>query len=424
MDGAPPRLGGERAIFTGRFDDGVGSQRALCLWMPGPRSFTREDVAELHVAGAAPLLAAALGRLLELGATAAAPGEFTRRAFLNGRIDLAQAEGVLELVRASNELERRAAAQLLFGGLSRRVAELRERIDAARLLVEASLDFEASDTGHVPEAEIAARLCRAASALDEALAFEGSRVAPAALPRVLLVGLPNAGKSSLWNALVAGARALVSDLPGTTRDALASRVVLAGRDVVLVDAPGLDAEARGAAAGAQERAALERGAADLLLVVCDATRGSEALEASFPDTNANSAPRILVWNQIDRPGALPRPPERLAVRALLQVATSARTGEGLELLAGAVRAALDPADRPGQAGEIGLSRELARRHWRGLTSSNERLASARLALETCEPLDLVAEELRAASQALDLLDGRTTPEDLLEGIFARFCIGK
>ena len=216
-----------RRVFSAGFDDGIGTQPALVFWMPGPHSYTREDVVELHLPGAEPLLRRALSRLLELGATAAAPGEFTRRAFLNGRIDLTRAEGVLELVQSTNDAERRAALRLFDGGLDRRVGALRDALEDVRALCEASLDFDESDTGHVPEEDLIARIDSIGSDLDEAMGWEIARQPPSALPRVHLFGAPNAGKSSLFNALAApsdGTRALVSEHAGTTRYAVTSLV--------------------------------------------------------------------------------------------------------------------------------------------------------------------------------------------------------
>src|SRR5262245_53308739 len=182
----------------------------LLLWMPGPRSFTREDVAELHLPGSPPLLDAALERVLALGATPAEPGEFTRRAFLSGRIDLTRAEGVLALVGARDDRERRAGAALLAGGLADRIEALRDRLEDLRALCEASLDFDERDTGHVPEGEIEERLAGVRAALAEAHAFEVARASPGGEPRVVLTGAPNAGKSSLFNRLAGAERALVA----------------------------------------------------------------------------------------------------------------------------------------------------------------------------------------------------------------------
>src|SRR5258706_2834029 len=208
---------GARGIFRGRIDDGQGTQPALLFWMPGPRSFTREDVAELQLPGAGALVRAALARVCELGARPAEPGEFTRRAFHSGRIDLSRAEGLLELVLASNEAERAAAAELVGGGLARRVETLRSELLDLCALCEAGLDFEAADTGHVPPAELEQRAARLRARLDEALAFEGARARRGGEPRVLLAGAPNAGKSTLFNALLGREEALVHAQAGTTR---------------------------------------------------------------------------------------------------------------------------------------------------------------------------------------------------------------
>jgi tRNA modification GTPase len=396
---------GARGLYRGRLHDGRGSQPLLCLWMPGPRSYTREDVAELHLPGSPWLLAAAFARVLALGAESAEPGEFTRRAFESGRIDLAQAEGVLELVEAENELERRAALALLEGGLGRRVAELRERLAELRALCEASLDFDDDATGHVPAAELAAQGALALDELDRALAWERRREPLAGLARVVLAGPPNAGKSALFNALAEDARALESDLAGTTRDVLRALWRPAGARCLLIDTAGLDEEL--AASGelerrAQERARAERDAADLVLWV-------EAADA--PATGAQPRDALRVLNKCD---LAPADPAR-------GLALSARDGRGLEALARAVAARLSGA---GDARAEGSSQALALRHRRALEQARARLEEALDGLARGLPLDLAAEGLRHATDALDGISGRTTPEDLLERIFARFCLGK
>ena len=214
-------MGDVRGVYHGRLFDGVGEQPLMLLWMPGPRSFTREDVAELHLPGAAPLLERALARLVELGARLAEPGEFTRRAFESGRIDLSRAEGVLSLVEARSEAARRSAVALLFGGLDVRVGGLRDGLSELRALCESSLDFDSTDTSDVPTAEIDDRLRAVEAKLEEARGWEAARGVEAGAPRVVLVGAPNAGKSTLFNALGSGTQeAIVSDHPGTTRDRL------------------------------------------------------------------------------------------------------------------------------------------------------------------------------------------------------------
>ncbi|MCP3919853.1 MAG: GTP-binding protein [bacterium] len=422
VDGAPPTLA-ERLFFEARFDDGHGEQPALLLWMPGPRSFTREDVAELHLSGSPPLLACALARTLELGAEPAAPGEFTRRAFESGRIDLTRAEGVLALIEASSEHERRAATALLVGGLDGRIAALREGLDGLRALCEASLDFDESDTGHVPTGELAAGARAVEEGLAEALTWEDRRAQQSGLPRIVLAGLPNAGKSALFNRLTGAEHAeqsIVSGLAGTTRDARAADWVVGGIACRLVDTAGDDPRADpradwGADRAAQERTGEERSAADVLLWVVDAS-------APPADAPAAAEPRrsVLVWNKIDlaRDAA---PSARLLAAAHEHVAVSAATGTGLADLGLAAARALGVA---GGAAPSGLGRELHARHKACLAEAHRQLGEARANLDAGAPLDLYAESLRAATASLDRITGRTTPDDLLDRIFSRFCIGK
>lgn len=411
-----------RGRFEGRFQDGVGAQPVSLLWMPGPHSYTREDVAEFHLPGAPALLAAALERVLELGARAAAPGEFTRRAFLNGRLDLSQAEGVLEVVSATSEAEHRAGLALLAGGLRERLEGLRDGLDDLRALCEASLDFDESDTGHVPVEELLERgeACRAG--LEEALGWELRREAALDAPRVVLVGAPNAGKSSLFNALADGREALVSDLAGSTRDGVRGWWRLAGGDVWLSDAAGVDAGASGADARAQQLAAAEREGADLLLWVVDATRPAAGERPAPLET-----PCLRLWNKVDLEGAAEPPADAPGLPTL---AVSARSGLGLEPLAERASRLLwlgatgpDEELRAGAAGP-GLARELFARHRRALADARDELAATLGLLEAGAPLDAAAQGLREATAALDQIRGETTPEDLLDRIFSRFCIGK
>ena len=401
-----------RGAFAGRFHDGRGEQPVLVLWMPGPGSYTREDVAEFHLPGAPALLQRALERLLSLGARPAGPGEFTRRAFLHGRIDLSRAEGVLALVEAADDAERRAALGLLGGGLGERVAALREGLAELCSLCEAGLDFEEADTGSVPYEVLEVRLEACLLQLREALAFEVRRQAPGTLARVVLVGEPNAGKSTLFNAL-GGERALTSDHAGTTRDllyALWEIEGVAGGGVRLCDTPGLEEGAEGVDRRAQENARRELESAELHLLVVDARRGLGERSRGLLE---GTAPCQLVWNQCDRPDALPPPgPEWCA--------TSAVEGSGLEELAGRVRSALA---RPQGAGG-GVGSFLFARHRAALERAYGELARSRVGLADRLPQDLLAQGLREGLQALDDLEGRTTAEDLLDRIFARFCLGK
>lgn len=421
----------ERAVFSARFFDGVGEQPCLVLWMPGPRSYTREDVVELHLPGAAPLLRAALSAMLSDGARAALAGEFTRKAFENGRLDLTRAEGVLELIEASDGAERRAAGELLRGGLSRRVGDLREGLDDLRALAEASLDFDEEDTGHVEGAVLDAGFEQARSRLAEALEWEVARPAVRGLARVGLLGAPNAGKSSLFNALLGAEAALVADARGTTRDTLEGTWSIDGEsdrglEVQLLDFPGLDEFARGTDAAAQAQASRRSGDLDVVLWVVDARVGFDADAWSKLRGGAlANTPVVLVWNQVDRGPGEPVGgweagwPSGGGVGPIAWVPTSAALDAlgSAAKLGRAVRSALD-------GGHSGVARELSARHAAALEHSGAALERGARAFAEGLPLDLVASELRAAVDALDDVLGQTTPEVLLDRIFGRFCIGK
>ena len=400
-----------RALRVGRFRDGRGEQPLLLLWMPGPRSYTREDVAEFHLPGSPPLLEAALARVLELGAVPAAPGEFTRRAFLSGRLDLTRAEGVLALVSARNEDERRAGRALLAGGLEDRVEALRNGLEELRALVEASLDFDPRDTGHVPEAEIEGRARETRAALAEALGWESARVRSGGEPRIVLAGAPNAGKSALFNRLAEAEGAIVSPIAGTTRDVLSAEIEFDGVACRLFDSAGIeDASAPDPTLGAAQEAARSlRDSADLLLWVVDATRtGAPARAPREEDV-------LLVWNKIDRPEAPAAPPGELAP-GVPWVATSAVLGTGI----GSLR---DAAGRQ-VAERSGISRELSLRHRAALERAAAALDHGLLSWRSGAPLEILAEDLRHATACLDDVTGETATEALLDRIFARFCLGK
>ena len=448
----PPSLEA-RGIYHGQFLDGRGQQPLMLLWMPGPHSYTREDTAEFHLPGSPPLVEAALARLVGLGAEPAARGEFTRRAFLSGRLDLTRAEGVLLLVEASSEVERRSASALLFGGLAERVEALRETLVDLRVLCEASLDFDETDTGHVDDAVLARQGAACLAGVEAALRWEERREPTLALPTIVLAGEPNAGKSSLFNRLVAtrapGDQAIVSGLAGTTRDAKSGLWSVAGGDCRLVDTAGYlgGAEGPGGPEGLGEpehRAAAfaraEQESADLLLWVVDAAGTGERSLAAQQALLPLGPPRLLVWNQIDRPAVLQAPGAVQLAEAGEPpfVAVSAGTGAGLDALEAAAarwlgrervssgqraRADSPEVEPAGRAGG-GAGRELSVRHRQALERSRAELAEALDLHGSGAPLDLVATGLRSATNALDAILGGTTSEDLLDRIFARFCLGK
>jgi len=428
LEGAPLSLG-ERGTQDVKFHDGVGALPCLAVWMPGPRSFTAEDVLELHLPGHAQLTRGALERVLSAGATLAQPGEFTRRAFENGRIDLTRAEGVLALVHSRTEAERRAAAALLAGGLDERLAGLRAELEAVRALTEASLDFDEADTGHVPTQQLHRMALEVRDGLEEALGWERARLATGSATRVVLAGAPNAGKSTLFNRLSSGraaeasGEALVSDLAGTTRDAKRAEWRLSpSRTCALLDTAGVVERRDDRRAEddpdrlAEGRAARLAGAADLVVAVIDAS------SPQLPPLDPSGAPVLLAWNKVDLGTAAPEPPPGLVERADGWAAISASTGAGLDHLQRvALRLLEDGEEATSGAGVVGLGA----RHLRSLLAARGGVERAVDGLSVQgAPLDQVAEELRGATDALDGIAGRTTPEDLLDRIFAQFCLGK
>jgi tRNA modification GTPase len=316
-------------------------------------------------------------------------------------------------VFATSDAEARAARALLYGGLEERVAAARAALVDVRTLVEASLDFDVLDTGHVPTAEIEALLDAALDALELARGFEAGRSPGGGLPRVVLCGAPNAGKSALFNVL-AGADALVSGHAGTTRDLLEGEVVLGGVRATLVDSAGIAAAELGPERTAQVLAERARADADVLLWVVDGVRARRERvaeeRAGLPDR-----PAILVWHKADLAGGAPEWAGEIEVCERVAVSSLRRTGlEELGQVLGRVLAGLGS----------GRGREIYVRHERALAAALEEARRGREALRGEVALELVAEHLRRATDALDQVSGSTTAEDVLDRIFAAFCLGK
>jgi tRNA modification GTPase len=390
------RLPHPRRASLVRVRDGAGAllDEALALWFPGPNTATGEDLAELHCHGGRAVIAAVEAALAALpGTRRAEPGEFTRRAFANGRIDLAEAEGLADLLSAETEWQRAAALANAGGALSRQVEVWREKVLALSAEVEGVLDFsDEEDAADLPEcftwniaalaAELHAWLARPRS---ERLG-EGFRV--------VLAGPPNAGKSTLFNALVESEAAITSPIAGTTRDVIERSVAIGGVPFTFIDTAGLREMAQ---ADAIEAIGIDRARGAL-------ARADVALWLGSQGEGPEGAWEIAA--QADRPDFRPKAAARFTV--------SAATGAGLAPLKTAlVEAARAALPRPGEAA---LN---ARQH--------ARLAEASAALEQAQGLSdplLVAEELRRTRLAFDRLIGRATTEDMLDTLFGRFCIGK
>lgn len=383
-----------------------------------PHSYTRQDVVEFSCHGGAIPAARVLAALLAAGARQARPGEFTLRAFCNGRLDLAQAEAVADLVRAETDGAYDLALAQLGGGLSHRLADLAEAVSDAVAEVEARVDF-AEDVGgvEVPPTVVAA-VTEAEARLDELLA--GAEYARAVREgvNVVLVGRPNVGKSSLFNALLGERRAIVTAAPGTTRDLVSEPIEVAGVRVTLTDTAGLreggdEAESEGVR---RARAALDESAIALWVV-----NGAEPLaEEDRRLAGHLAARRVLVaLNQCDRPAVVTPAAVigPLAAAPAAVVTVSALRGDGVEALRAALAGML--------SGGHGLAGAVAnRRHAEALERARAALGRARTVAMAGAPGEIVALELREALGALGEVSGRALGEDILERIFGRFCIGK
>jgi tRNA modification GTPase len=339
---------------------------------------------------------------LDAGARLAEPGEFTRRAFLEGKLDLAQAEAVADLIDASSQEAARAALRSLSGEFSAAISRMSDRLVELRALTEAMLDFPEEEIDAVHRSDAASRLEAVRRALEEVLAKsrEGSLLRSGI--HVVLAGRPNVGKSSLLNRLAGEERAIVTPIPGTTRDALREPIQIQGVPLTLVDTAGLRDAADAIEQLGIERTQRELGHADLVLMVEEAGNASPQLPGIGSEVK-----RIVVYNKIDLAPQFRAPPGAVSV--------SAKTGEGLE----ALRAALLAAAGWSSTGEsIFLARE---RHLRALEKARGHIEAARGELARWE---FFAEELRLAHAALGAITGEFTAEDLLGQIFSRFCIGK
>lgn len=392
-----------------RFIDGGGGviDEGIALYFAAPHSFTGEHVLELQGHGGPAVLDLILQRCVELGARLAGPGEFTRRAYLNGKLDLAQAEAVADLIDAASGEAARSAMRSLSGAFSARVAELVEALTRLRMLVEATLDFPEEEIDFLQQADAFGRLDR----IDASLAAVRAQAKQGALLRegltVVLIGQPNVGKSSLLNQLAGFEAAIVTEIAGTTRDTVREAIQIRGVPLHIVDTAGLrDTDDPVEQLGiARTWAAVEK--ADVALLLVDAAHGLGEREAAIL-ARLPAVARLTIHNKIDVSAEAPR-------AAGDEIWLSAKTGAGVELLRGKL---LEAAGWQ-SAGEGAF---MARaRHLDALARGAAHLAAAR---QAATQLELFAEELRLAQAALSDITGEFTADDLLGEIFSKFCIGK
>jgi len=408
-----------RATFD-RFVDEAGEpiDAGIALYYAEPASFTGEDVLELQGHGGPAIMDMLVRRVVELGARLARPGEFTERAFLNDKIDLAQAEAVADLIEAGSAQAARAAMRSLQGEFSGEVHELVDLLMGLRVHVEAAIDFPDEDVEILSSPEVTARIAD----IEERLTRIRKAAGQGRLLRdglnVVLAGRPNAGKSSLLNALAGYDAAIVTPIPGTTRDVLRERIHVDGLPVHIVDTAGLRETEDLVEGEGVRRARGEIERASLVLYVVDASEPPphEALARDLAELPAG-VPVLQVWNKVDLPGR-GEPPAGTVPGSPPPLAVSALTGTGLDELRERIKA---------QAGyeAAGAGTWSARaRHLDALERVAQRVERARTQLGQLNAYELVAEDLRQAQQVLGEITGEVTSDELLGHIFSSFCIGK
>jgi len=409
-----PRTLEPRRVLLTTFLDAKGQplDQGLLLFFAAPHSYTGEDVIELQGHGGPVVMRQLLQRCLELGARLARPGEFTERAYLNGRIDLAQAEGVADLIEASTTLAARAALSSLQGNFSELIQQLTNKIIALRSLLEATLDFPEEEVEFLTAGRAQQQLSIVREQLESTLAAtrQGSLLREGI--QAVLIGEPNVGKSSLLNRLAGEEVAIVTEVPGTTRDAVREQIDIDGLPVHIIDTAGLRETT-----DAVERIGISRTwamieKADLALLVSDAGLVNDSANCAIIDRLPIGLARIRVNNKIDLAG---RKAARGHIGTEEVVWVSAKTGEGLELLKQAI---WDQAGWHPSGEGVFIART---RHIEALQAAQNYLSAA---AGLTDRLELYAEELRLAHEALGAITGEYTPDDLLGEIFSKFCIGK
>ncbi len=407
----PPR----QAVFRHfRDQNGEAIDSGLALYFPPPASFTGEPVLELHGHGGPVVLDLLLARTLSLGARPARPGEFSERAFSNGKLDLAQAEAIADLIDSGTAQAARSAHRSLSGVFSQRIRALVNALTELRSFVEAAIDFADEEVDFLADKELGARLQVLTLQLEGVLqsAYQGCLLRDGM--SVVIAGRPNVGKSSLLNALAGRDTAIVTSVPGTTRDVLREQIQVDGLPVHVVDTAGLRD-----ATDPVEQIGIDRAweairEADALLLVLDDRVGLGSADRQILERLPEGPERLLVRNKIDLTG---KPPSIESDASGESIYLSAATGEGLELLAEHLKGLMGYTAAEG----VFMAR---RRHLDALRHARDWLSRARRHLFPDQAGELLAEDLRQAQKHLGEITGEVTSEELLGRIFASFCIGK
>jgi len=396
----------------------------IALFFPGPHSFTGEDVLELQGHGGPVIVDLLIKRTLELGARLARPGEFSERAFLNDKLDLTQAEAIADLIDSSSEQAARNAVRTLQGAFSDRIHELQNSLTKLRLFIEAAIDFPEEEIDFIAESQVTEDLQALLQQLQQTLkqAQQGATLQEGM--RVVLAGLPNAGKSSLLNALSGRETAIVTDIAGTTRDVLKEQIILDGLPLHIIDTAGLRDSTDLVEQEGIRRAWHEIEQADRILLVVDYSQEQriepELLWPAFGNRPEAIEKITIVQNKVDlttdKPGLYS--PDAAMKRPCHLIRLSAKQGMGIEILSQHLR------DCVGYQGVTEGSFSARRRHIQALENTAEAICNGLQQLQEQSAPELLAEELRLAQQHLSEITGELTSDDLLGKIFSSFCIGK
>jgi len=407
----PPRLAAFRTFLD---EAGWPIDEGLVLFFPAPNSFTGEDVLELQGHGGPVVLDLLLQRVVTLGARLARPGEFSERAFLNGKIDLVQAEAIADLVESASADAARLAVRTLEGEFSRCIDRLVEALIHLRMYVEAAIDFPEEEVDFLSDGTVGEDLSSIRRQVGQVIASAKTGVILREGMRLVIAGRPNAGKSSLMNALAGRESAIVTEIPGTTRDVLREQILVDGMPVHLVDTAGLRETADQVEQEGVRRARSELAQADLILWVfddCEPNVEADLTNAGLPA----DIPLALVRNKIDKSGSSPGLAEEYGRDV---ISLSAKGAVGIDYLRGYLK------QRMGYAGHAEGAFAARRRHLDALQRAQTALQTAAQSLQDHRAGELVAEDLRQAQHALSEITGAFTADDLLGKIFSSFCIGK
>jgi len=402
-----------KAQFAHFIDDkGDAIDSGIAILFVSPASFTGEDVLELQGHGGPQILQMLMARVMSLGARPARPGEFSERAFLNNKIDLVQAEAIADLIESGSEASARAAQRSLDGVFSEQVNTLQQELIDLRVFVEAAMDFPDEEIDFLADSDVLERVVRAGEQIDTLLeqAHQGQLLRDGI--NIVIAGLPNAGKSSLLNALAGRESAIVTDIPGTTRDVLREHISLDGLPAHIADTAGIRESSDQIEAEGVRRARASLALADLALLVIDSTQPLEpqlGLRAEVPE----SIPCIEIYNKVDL-GSDPA----LVDADALKVWLSAKTGQGLGGLIQLIKSTVGAS--PAQEGVFSART----RHLDALKRTRSHIETGRQQLADYNASETLAEELRLAQTSLGEITGQYLPDDLLAAIFSSFCIGK